>query len=87
MSLMAASGVPPYKVLEAATRNAAENAGQLAEWGTVAVGKRADLLLLDANPLENVSNAVRRVGVMVRGRWVPEADIQNRLKQIAAMRG
>jgi imidazolonepropionase-like amidohydrolase len=87
MSFMAASGVSPYKVLEAATRNAAENAGQLAEGGTVAVGKRADLLLLDANPLENVSNAGRRVGVMVRGRWVPEADIQNRLKQIAAMRG
>jgi imidazolonepropionase-like amidohydrolase len=88
MSLMAASGLSPYRVLDAATRAAAESAGQLSDWGTtVAVGKRADLLLLEANPLENVSNASRRVGVMVRGRWVPEMEIQNRLKQIAAMRG
>jgi hypothetical protein len=87
MSLMAASGVPPYKVLEAATRNAAENAGQLRNgepWRSVSVPICS---CSTPNPLENVSNAVRRVGVMVRGRWVPEADIQNRLKQIAAMRG
>jgi hypothetical protein len=42
----------------------------------VARGYRADLLLLDANPLENVDNAALRVGVMVRGRWFSQKDLK-----------
>ena len=42
-------------------------------------GKRADLLLLDANPLDDVGNVARRAGVMVRGRWLPESEIQRLL--------
>ena len=48
------------------------------------VGKRADLLLLDANPLVSVANAQRRAGVMVNGRWLPESEIQRGLAAIAA---
>lgn len=48
----------------------------------MAVGRRADLLLLEANPLENVANARRRVGVMVRGIWVPEAELQRQLNAV-----
>jgi hypothetical protein len=44
----------------------------------------ADLLLLDANPLANVANASRRVGVMLRGRWLTNAEIAKRLDAIAA---
>ena len=47
-------------------------------------GKRADLILLNANPLENISNTERRAGVMVNGRWLPESEIQKRLEEIAA---
>jgi imidazolonepropionase-like amidohydrolase len=86
MTLMAQSGLSPYKVLEAATRNAADSTGQLPDWGTVTVGKRADLLLLDANPLARIENAARRAGVMVRGRWIPQAEIESRLKRMAAER-
>jgi imidazolonepropionase-like amidohydrolase len=53
-------------------------------FGTVAAGSRADLILVDANPLDNVANIARRSGVMIRGKWIPEADIQARLAKIAA---
>jgi len=51
------------------------------EFGTIAVGQRADLLLLEANPLQDVANASRRVGVFVRGRWFAETDLQRRVRQ------
>jgi hypothetical protein len=50
----------------------------------VEVGRRADLILLDANPLTSVANVQRRAGVMVRGLWLPEAELQQRLEQLAA---
>jgi len=50
----------------------------------VAEGQRADLLLLEANPLEDVMNADRRAGVMVRGRWFSESELQSLLDGLAA---
>ena len=80
---MVECGFTPFEVLQSGTRAPAEYFGALAEFGTVAVGRRADLILLEANPLENVGNVSRRAGVMVRGRWIPESEIQERLKKIA----
>lgn len=77
------AGLSPYAALEAATRNPAEWLGELDEAGTVAVGKRADLLLLEADPLEDVANAERRAGVMLRGRWLPEEELRATLDRIA----
>ena len=51
-------------------------------FGTVAVGRRADLILLNSNPLEDVANVSDRAGVMVRGRWFPQSYIQDRLDAI-----
>ncbi len=84
MASMVAAGMTPWQVLQSGTRNIAVHLGKLAESGTVEPGKRADLILLDANPLENVSNVQRRAGVMVRGRWLPEAELQQRLEALAA---
>ncbi|MGE0405497.1 MAG: amidohydrolase family protein, partial [Candidatus Korobacteraceae bacterium] len=84
MPVMVESGFTPYEVLESATAKAAEYFGTTAEVGTVATGKRADLILLEANPLETVSNVAKRAGVMVRGRWLPESEIQQRLAKYAA---
>lgn len=70
------AGFTPAEALAAATREAARFLGDLEEWGTVETGKRADLLLLEANPLDDVRNTSRRAGVMVRGRWLPEAELQ-----------
>src|SRR5262245_16512734 len=83
MRAMVQAGVPTYAVLEAATKNPAAFFGQEAEFGTVAVGKRADLILAEGNPLEDVGNVHRQAGVMVRGRWLPKDEIQRRLDEIA----
>jgi imidazolonepropionase-like amidohydrolase len=61
--------------------------GKEAEFGTVAPGQRADLILLEGNPLEDVGRVERRAGVMVNGRWIPEREIQSRLAQIATSIG
>jgi hypothetical protein len=84
MPIMVASGFTPFEVLQSGTRAPADYFGALAEFGTVEVGKRADLILVEANPLQNVGNVSHRVGVMVRGQWLPESEIQERLKRIAA---
>src|SRR5688572_159397 len=52
-------------------------------FGTVAVGNRADLVLLEANPLESVGNLTKRAGVMVKGRWVSAAEIDKGLAELA----
>jgi hypothetical protein len=51
--------------------------------GKIARSKRTELILLRANPLEDAGRIEQRVGVMVRGRWVSEAEIQKRLEEIA----
>jgi hypothetical protein len=84
MEMMVAAGLTPYQVLVTGTRSPAVYFGTPDEFGTVAVGRRADLVLLEANPLENIGNARRVAGVMVRGRWLPQQQIQQRLETIAA---
>jgi imidazolonepropionase-like amidohydrolase len=84
MSSMAAAGLTPQQVLLAGTRNAARYFGAEQEFGSVATGQRADLILLNGNPLTDLANVGRRAGVMVNGRWLPEAEIQARLERIAA---
>ena len=68
-----AAGLTPYEALRAATFDPAEYLGALTEFGTVEVGRRADLLLLDRNPLANVANVRTFRGVMVRGSWIPRS--------------
>jgi len=81
MQAMVDAGIPVYGVLEAATRNAAEC--MKGDFGVVAAGKRADLLLLTANPLENIANTQKRAGVMLRGQWFAEEELQKKLEQVA----
>ena len=82
MRIMADAGLTPFEILASGTRNAAEHFGS-DRFGVVEVGRRGDLLLLDANPLDDVGNVARRAGVMVRGRWMPESEIQARLAELA----
>ena len=67
-----AAGLTPYEALRAATYAAVEWLGIEREAGTVEVGRRADLLLLDANPLTDVANVRRLRGVVLRGSWIPK---------------
>jgi imidazolonepropionase-like amidohydrolase len=74
----------PYEVLVSGTRNVGEYFADEDDFGTVAAGKRADLVLLGANPLEDVGNIDSIEGVMVAGRWLPRTGIDHRLEAIAA---
>jgi len=68
-------GFTPFEALQTATSKAADFLQAGNNFGTIAVGKRADLILIEGNPLKDVSNAARRAGVMVRGQWLPEAEL------------
>jgi len=81
---MSAAGLTPAQILAAGTRNPARYFGAEQEFGSVAAGQRADLILLNGNPLIDLANVRRRTGVMVNGRWLAEAEIQARLERIAA---
>jgi cytosine/adenosine deaminase-related metal-dependent hydrolase len=80
---LVASGLTPYQALETGTRNVAVFWGTLSATGTIEAGKRADLVLLDADPLADIRNTTKRAGVMLRGRWLPQAEIQSRLDAVA----
>lgn len=77
------AGLSAYAALEAATRTPAEYLRGLETFGTIEPGKRADLVLLAANPLDNIANTERRVGLMVRGRWFTEAQLHKLLDELA----
>jgi Amidohydrolase family len=66
LELMVASGIPPAAVLVAATKNNARAINLASEIGEIAPGRRADLVLLDANPLEDIRNT-RKITAVVRG--------------------
>lgn len=83
MEMMVAAGLTPYEVLLTGTRNPAVYFDMDDEFGTVEENRRADLILLEANPLEDISNVQERAGVMLRGEWWPETGIQERLDEIA----
>ncbi len=76
-------GLTPYQALRTATRNVASYFGTLDSTGTVGVGQRADLVLLDANPLTDIRHTERIAGVMAAGRWISAADIERRLDAYA----
>lgn len=83
MQVMVESGFTPYEVLYTGTRAVAEFYGAQDDYGSVAVGQRADLVLLNADPTEDIARFADRAGVMVHGRWVPEAEIRAELEEIA----
>ena len=81
---LVAAGLTPYEALRAATANAAEFLGTADRVGTVTTGKRADLLLLEADPLKDVKNANRRAGLMIRGQWITESELRKMLDDLVA---
>ena len=84
LQLLAESGLTPYEALRTATVNAAVLLGQEKDFGTITVGKRADLVLVDRNPLQDLIAVRQPVGVMVRGRWFSRDELQRMLAPLRA---
>ena len=82
LQLLVDAGLTPFEALATGTVAPAAFFGRNVQSGTVEVGKDADLVLLDANPLTDIS-ATRRVhGVMLRGRWVSNSEIKRLLEAL-----
>jgi hypothetical protein len=79
LALMVEAGLTPYQALETATRNPAVFLHTADSTGTVAVGKRADLVLLGENPLKDIGAVTSLAGVMIGGHWFTRGDIDARL--------
>lgn len=88
LKVMKEAGLTNWQILVSGTRNVGDYVRTVLKgdgaFGTVAKGQRADLVLLDANPLAELSTIERPSGVMVRGRWLDRAEIDRRLAEIAA---
>jgi len=77
LGFMVAAGLTPFEALSTGTTAPARFLGT--NTGTIENGKDADLVLLDANPLLDISNSRRVHGVMIRGVWHSSADLEQRL--------
>lgn len=77
------AGIGNYAALAAGTRNAHEFLGSLDKAGTIEKGKRADLMLLNANPLDDIAATYDRAGVMLKGKWYTQAELNKWLDEIA----
>jgi len=78
------AGLSPMQALQTATYNAAKCMGMLDSMGTIEQGKIADLVLLDANPLQDISNTRRITTVVVGGRVFDKTALQKMLIQVEA---
>jgi hypothetical protein len=76
LGLLVRAGLSPLQALQAATRNPAETLGVLDSNGTVERGKIANLVLLEANPLDDIANISRIAAVMLRGQLISKASLE-----------
>ncbi len=79
------TGITPYGALQTATINPATYLGLVNQKGTVTVGKEADLLLLDKNPLEDVKNTREIKGVFSQGKWYDKATLDRLLEEAKSL--
>ena len=88
LAVMSEAGMSNYEILKSGTATVGEYVASHLEldgnFGTIARGQRADLVLLGSNPLDDLGNLADRVGVMVRGQWISRAEIDAGLEALAA---
>lgn len=83
LEYMVAAGIPAWDALAMGTRNVAEFLKRSDTSGTLAVGKRADLLVLGGNPLADVTATRKIEGLAIGGRWITAAERTARLEALA----
>jgi hypothetical protein len=84
LEVYAQIGLPPLEVLRTATTNPARFFNASQRFGTVREGLEADVILVDANPLEDVRSLRKLAGVMVRGEWLSRKELDAKLDELAA---
>jgi imidazolonepropionase-like amidohydrolase len=77
------AGLTPMQALQAATSKPAEFLNRSNEQGTIAPGQRADLVLLDANPLANIHNTQKIHAVILKGKYIDRAALDALLAHAA----
>jgi hypothetical protein len=82
LDYLVASGLTPYQALQTGTVNVAKYLHKEKESGTIKAGNLADLILISANPLENISNTQKIEGVVVDGKWMDKSYIDGELKKL-----
>jgi imidazolonepropionase-like amidohydrolase len=76
LELLVKAGIKPSDVIKIATNNGAEALGIINQTGTIELGKQADILILSANPIEDIENTKRISGVIANGMIVEDSNIE-----------
>jgi imidazolonepropionase-like amidohydrolase len=84
LALFVKAGFTPMEALQTATRNPAQFLERTADFGTVEKGKLADLVLLYANPLDDIHNTQKIAAVVLAGRYLSRHDLDEMLSQVKA---
>lgn len=85
LDLLVRAGLTPMQALQSATLNPARFLGKEDDFGTVTRGKMADLVLLDANPLEDIANTNKIAAVVYEGKLFPKAALDEMLSNVEAL--
>ncbi|NIR48904.1 amidohydrolase family protein, partial [candidate division KSB1 bacterium] len=84
LRLLVESGLTPYEALRAGTILPATFLRVADEVGTIEIGKRADLMLVNENPIENIQNTTNISGIFLNGRYLSRDTLDNKLADLAA---
>ena len=84
MEYMLSAGLSPLQIIQSGTINVAEYMGMTDSFGEVQEGFSADLILVNSNPLDNLSALKDISGVFMMGQWISRDDIDKKLEEIAA---
>ena len=83
IEMYVAAGLTPHEALVTGTVNPARYFQLEHTRGMIKEGYQADLILVEGNPLENISNLEKRTGVMIRGKWLSREELDQKLAAIA----
>jgi imidazolonepropionase-like amidohydrolase len=82
ISSMHQAGMTPNEILVTGSLNIAKYFEKEGQFGVIKKGASADFVMVEGNPLEDLSNLRNVNGVMVRGKWLPKEKLQGELKRI-----
>jgi imidazolonepropionase-like amidohydrolase len=82
IALMSEAGMSNYEILKTGSVNTAEYMGMEKEWGMIKKGMAADFVLVEKNPLEDLTTMWKPIAVMIQGKMIDRAELQKELDRI-----